>query len=213
MINPFISLAIIASFLSFAFFYVVPLYGEVEAQKADLGVLNDAVEDTEKIKEVIGQTVKSLDSVDPLMMKRLETFLPKTIDEVRVANNIQGVGVKNGLAVSNVKISNNVKGVQGGGTEQSVAGAQVEPVLSQGIPQEQKEKYATTKITFDITTSYEGFRLFVDDLEKSLGLINIKSLAFQEYKESKIIGSKSSRGAIPNPLYTFKVEIETYSLK
>lgn len=216
MLNPFFSLAVIVFTTAFAFFYVAPLYGEVNAQRSDLQLLDKSVKDTEKIKDVISQTAKTMRSIDPLMIKRLEVFLPESIDSVRFVNNIQGVGVKNGLAISNIKIDDKHKDVKVGNAGASAVSGE-SAMLSQGVlkapSSEKEEKYVTTKIAFDVIASYEGFRLLVDDLEKSLGLINIKSLSFQEYNNSSASASKLSRGSAPTPLYAFKVEIETYSLK
>ncbi|MEK7460549.1 MAG: hypothetical protein AAB628_03310 [Patescibacteria group bacterium] len=216
MLNPFFSLSIIIFFLGFAIFYVAPLYGEINTQRADLQVLNESAKDTEKIQQVINQTLKSLNSVDPMVIKRLETFIPETIDEVRFVNDIQGVGVKNGLAVSNIKIEDKAKEMNVGSAGKGSTPVALEPLslsAKNAGSAAQKNKYVTTKITFDVIASYEGFRLLVNDLEKSLGLINITELSFQEYKEGKVVASKAVREGAPIPLYAFKVGVETYSLK
>lgn len=216
MLNPFFSLSIIIIFLGFAFFYVTPLYGEINTQRADLQVLNESAKDTEKIQQVINETLKNLNSVDPMVIKRLETFMPESIDDVRFVNNIQGIGVRNNLAVSNIKIEDKANEIKVGSAGKDGAPTAPEP-LSLTVKtvgsSSQKNKYVTTKVTFDVVASYEEFRLFANDLEESLGLINITELSFQEYKEGKVVASKTVREGAPIPLYAFKVGVETYSLK
>lgn len=193
------------------------MYGEIDLQRANLQVLNKSVTDTEKIKESIDQTVKSLNSVNPLIIKRLEVFLPESVDEIRFVNNLQGISVKNGLVISNILIEDDGKEIRVGGAGMGGNIKRESAPLPQGVAlkasSSEEKKYVTTKIKFDVVARYDGFRLFIDDLEKSLGLINIKSLEFQEYKEPSAGVSKTSIIKEVVPRYMFKVEIETYSLK
>ena len=74
------------------------------------------------------------------------------------------------------------------------------------------KKYVTTKASFSLTTTYEKFLILLSDLERSLGIINITGLSFQEHKES--LGTRDIRNTQKGTLlYKYTVEIETYSLK
>lgn len=204
MINPFFSLIIIVLSVFTALFYVVPLYGEVRAQQSDLQVLKKTLQDTNEINGVIDETTKIMNSIEPGVMKRLDVFIPSTLDTIRFVNNIHEVGTKNNLALNNIKIEE-----KKGETPIGVEVVQRTPIVSgdQALPY--NDLYTTTKISFDVIATYAEFQLLVDELEKNLGLVNIKSLVFEETKESDKLHKKGAGASV----YLFKVEFETYSLK
>lgn len=187
-----------------ALFYVVPLYGEVRAQQSDLQVLKKTLQDTNEINGVIDETTKIMNSIEPGVMKRLDVFIPSTLDTIRFVNNIHEVGTKNNLALNNIKIEE-----KKGETPIGVEVVQRTPIVSgdQALPY--NDLYTTTKISFDVIATYAEFQLLVDELEKNLGLVNIKSLVFEETKESDKLHKKGAGASV----YLFKVEFETYSLK
>jgi hypothetical protein len=65
--------------------------------------------------------------------------------------------------------------------------------------------YAITRGSVVFTSSYGGFKAFLNDIEKSLTLINVTELSFSPRKD----GAKKS----VTSLYDFKMEVETYSIK
>ena len=71
-----------------------------------------------------------------------------------------------------------------------------------------EKKYITTKASFSFISTYGQALLFLDSLEKSLGLINITALSFspQEQKSGVKMG-------VGTAYYQYKLEIETYSLR
>ncbi|MES2214159.1 MAG: type 4a pilus biogenesis protein PilO [Patescibacteria group bacterium] len=58
--------------------------------------------------------------------------------------------------------------------------------------------YETTTVSFEFVTSYENFKRFMHDIESSLRIIDVKSLSFDTGDAN---------------LSTYKISIETYSLK
>ncbi|MDB5266620.1 MAG: hypothetical protein JWN89_435 [Parcubacteria group bacterium] len=58
--------------------------------------------------------------------------------------------------------------------------------------------YETTTVSFEFVTNYENFKRFMTDIESSLRIIDVKAAAFD---------------TTDTGLSTFKVSIETYSLK
>lgn len=221
MIKPIISLAILIFSIGFGFFYVKPKYDHVQAVRADLQDLEQVSQSASEIKDIITETGKSLSAVDPDDLARFDVFLPETLDGLRFANNLQNIGVTNGLVLSGVKVeqqekqkkSAEVKPVSAAGTVGKVFN--IERPVSEGTSAgkagtESEKKYVATKASFTFATTYSGFMLFLNDLEKSLGLINITSLSFTELAASG--DEKESQKGMPS-LYQFSIEIETYSLK
>lgn len=221
MIKPILSIIVIVLSAVFAFLYVKPEYNRTEERRADIKTLSETLKSAEVIKDLIRQTGESLNSIDPKDIERFGVLLPETIDGIRFANNLQGIGVANSIILSGIKVeerSKEDKSVKAAipGFTSTVSNAisldRPDPGsqnASVKVPSSEK-KYATTKASFSVITTYEKFLLFLDDIEKSLGLITVTSLSFREYQES----SNARVSATSGPsLYQYTVEIETYSLK
>ncbi|OHA84420.1 MAG: hypothetical protein A2937_01650 [Candidatus Yonathbacteria bacterium RIFCSPLOWO2_01_FULL_47_33b] len=223
MIKPILSLIVIVFSIAFGVFYSKPAYDDIKNARADIEKLDKTAQSTSEIKDIIEQTGKSLSAVDADDLARFDVFLPETLDGIRFANNLQHIGSANGLILSDIKVEQKEKEK----TQEKSASTQPTPgtvskVLAIDRPiadattpaakggTEAKEKFLATKASFTFATTYSGFLLFLNDMEKSLGLINITSLSFKELAASG--DEKATQKGVP-PLYQFNIEIETYSLK
>lgn len=221
MIKPILSLIIILFSVGFGFFYVKPEYEQVQSTRADLEQLAQTSQSAGEIKNIIAETKKSLNAIDTEDLARFDVFLPETLDGIRFANNLQHIGTANGLVLSGINVEQQKK-IAGAkpATQPAPAGTinktftLVRPVsegtsaAKEGVGSE--KKYIATKVSFSFTTTYSGFLLFLNDLEKSLGLINITSLSFKEIAANA--DEKGNQKGLPL-LYQFSIDIETYSLK
>ena len=190
--------------------------------------LNETLKNSDRIKTLIDQTKQNLNSINSEEGARFAVFLPETIDGIRFANNIQHIGQINGIVVEEIKIIPVPDGVNAGQN-----GSAAKQSLLQGVvntfslenkiqspqavsPAAPKtattngKKYATTKAHFSFSSTYESFQLFLNDLEKSLSLLNVTSLSL--VPETETTSTKKINGASPI-IYQFTVELETYSLK
>lgn len=227
MTKPIISFIVLLLSIGFSFFYVVPAYNLSQTRRGDIETLAKTLSTSSEIKTLIEKTKRSLGSIDPSALARFEVFLPATIDPVRFANNIQAIGIKNRIILSDIKVEAPGSGVRsksatGTSPAQGVAntlslGAQINkaeapiptaPNVSPGAPSD--KKYETTKASFSFGTTYETFQLFLNDLQTSLGVINITSLSFTQLPEP---ANATKSKTPPPPMYQFMMTIETYSLK
>lgn len=212
MIRPILYIIVIIVSLGFALLNVRPAYSRMEAKRAFLGTLNDASNSTDKIKVLIKQTELELFKIDPVNLEKFNVFLPETIDEIRLINNLSHIGVSNGIVLEDISIEKKNK-KQASSREELSGGKllalpsflQGSSASSQNSPFE--EKYVTTKARFSFTASYEKALIFFSDLEKSLGIINITALSF--FPQEQKIGGKGGSAPV---LYRYNLELETYSL-
>src|SRR3989339_375474 len=221
MIKPILSLAILILSVLFAIFYARPEYNRMQSSRADLEKLSSVVEDTNKIKELISQTGDILDTVDADNQARFDVFLPEKLGTIRFANNLQSIGLRNGIALSGIKVEEKKSDPSTKPAAVATAGSNTVFSIGQQAAGEaqdaaqasaaSKEKYTITKTNFSFATTYPSLLIFLKDLEKSLGLINVVSLSFKPL--SSTVASDSKTGMDLPDLYQFTVEIETYSLK
>jgi L-fucose mutarotase/ribose pyranase (RbsD/FucU family) len=200
------------------------------ARQGDVKSLAKILSTSGEIKTLIQQTKNNLNSIDPQVLSRFEVFLPTTIDPIRLANNLQTMGRNDRIVLSDIKVegpSSNKKTMNSAisldsavkGLVNTVSlGAQIDKAI--GIETQNttttsgavdsNKKYVATKATFGFTTTFESFQLFLNDIERSLGLINVTSISF--FPAADIVDTKKSKTAPPQN-YQFSMTIETYSLQ
>lgn len=219
MIKPILSLIVLIISIGFAIFYVKPEYDHVQDMRADLKKLSGIIEDTNKIKTLIKQTGEILNAIDVDNQTRLNVFLPETLDPIRFANNLQSLGLKNGIVLSEIEVEEKKPDATTQSTPKPTAedvsagtAGKIFSISQQSTTQAgaQPQRYVTTKANFIFSATYGGLLSFLKDLEKSLGLINITSLSFKPLHsadDEKVVKEDSAI------LYQFTAEIEVYSLK
>lgn len=208
MFKPIFSLIVIILSVIFAFFYVVPEYNRAQEYRVDLAKLIQISKNADEIEILIGQTEETLKSVDATGLSRFAVFLPETSDPVRLANNLQRMGLANGVVLQNIKVEESVAGIQKSANENKTE--QGNWATKSGTVSGDK-KYATTKANFTFTATYEAFGKLLFDVEKSLGLINITALSFAPVPV--VVDTKNTKQVESPPLYQYVVAVETYSLK
>lgn len=222
---------LIASFIvlvlstTFAFLYVLPAYNVSKERRADIETLSKNLSTSDEIIQLIADTKNNLNSIESGNLARFEAFLPEEVDQIRFANNIQNIGIENMVNIVSIKVDIPGQGTQQDGTSQasdltqnltnqlsldsSLKQADGINVQVYGIATEAEKKYVTTKATITFETSFEKFQLFLNDLETSLGLMDITGLSFvlsSGTAEEKMATQSS-------PEYQFLMTVETYSLK
>lgn len=221
MIKPILSLIVIVISAGFAFFYVRPAYERLDTKKADLAMLNETLTNADEVQKIIRETKENMESITPAEYTRFEAFLPEKMDMIRFVNNIVHMGIQRNIAVGEVKILAQESMASGAPTAGASATAGVSKVFS--LSQLSDEGTATAssanngsqgafslhKVSFSFVATYPVTLLFLGDLERSLGLINVNTLALEEYKDTS--KNKKTTGSTV-PQYRSTVEIETYSL-
>lgn len=228
MFKPIFSFIVIIISTVFAFLYAIPEYSRVQERRGDLAKLVEISKNAGEIETLISQTEETLKSVDLTRAARFAVFLPETPDPIRLANNLQRLGLTNGIVLQNIKVEEPVINTQksvrsnGGGVLQTAIGifnsggntGQGEGNTEGGgtnIVSEDK-KYATIKASFTFTATHEAFSKFLFDTEKSLGLINITALSFVPVPVAQVaVDTKKVKQEAPL-LYQYAIAVETYSL-
>lgn len=221
MIKPILSLIVIFISAGFAFLYVKPAYERLDAKKADFVMLNETLTNADEVQKIIRETKKSMESITPAEYTRFETFLPEKMDVIRFVNNIVNMGIQRNIAVGEVKILEKESVATGAPATGPSAVTGVNKVFSlnqlsdEGTASTSSEgnvsqgTFSLHKVSFSFVATYPVTLLFLGDLERSLGLINVNTLALEEYKDTS--KNKKATGSSV-PLYRSTVEIETYSL-
>ncbi|MFZ2303781.1 MAG: hypothetical protein WAV98_03280 [Minisyncoccia bacterium] len=223
MNKPIISFFVLILSVGFTFFYVVPAYNLNKKVRGDILILSKILSTSGEIKKLISETKTNLNSIEPAGLSRFEVFLPEKIDKIRFANNIQYIGRKNRIILSDIKVEEPANGSSSIGTAGSIQGLVNTVSLGAQIDKAQgadtrdihvesfsSGKYVATKASFTFTSTFETFQLFLDDLEKSLGVIDVVSLSFTSTPED-ISANRPDTPLLP--IYQYAMSVVTYSLK
>ncbi len=187
------AIILILASLGLFIFYVNPTYREetgasVPAEKSIKELQNDRSEyeeALEKSREIeIARTglIAQFNSISEENKERLLKLLPDHIDSVRLIIDINTIAAQYEMTLKNIDI---VEGSETGSSAEGTIG-----------PSE--ELYGKVSFAFSLSGPYEKFRSFLRDLEQSLRLIDVTSVAFGTGKEG---------------VYDYQMTIHTYRLK
>jgi hypothetical protein len=173
---------IVIALLAIALFYVFtsPEFQKVKALQASAG----------EYKEVIGNVSKIADSRDALLVNyeaiplserdRLSKVLPDNVDTVRLALDLDTIARRYNIAIKNVQV------------EKSDSNSAL------AVLPDQSQAYDRVTVTFGFISTYENFSKFIADLEKSLRIMDVKSVSFH---------------VAEGGFYEHQMKVETYWLK
>ncbi len=167
--------------LAIAYAFTYPMYNELFAIMDQKQVYEDALATVATIESKKSQLEQAYASIPEASKKEIETLLPKSPSSVALVSQIDTVAAKYGISIDNI-ISSEVS--------QSLPGA-----IADGA---QPNPYQTSIIGFGFISTYENFRKFTDDLEKSLRILDVSSVRI----------TPQTKG-----LYNFVIEFETYWFK
>ena len=176
--------------ISIGLFYlhIAPRYSQVQTLRSQQTQYKDALARVDDLKVSRDQLLTKYNSFSQDNLTRLERFLPDKVNTVKLIADIDNVAGRYGIAIRSVTT-----------VDQDVDNSQT---IATG---ENTEKpYKTTQGTFRFTSSYPNLVLFLKDLEKSLQMVDVKSVSFQVVQGS----SQANSG-----LSEYQIAIHTYSLK
>ncbi len=171
-----------------AFFtYVDPTYAEVKTLQSQYQEYDKALQNSKELKERMAALAGKRTSISNSDLDRLEKLLPDSVNNVRLILDMTELGKPIGITVNNVVFE--VEDKNNGQKE----------IQTPGQVAEAKKDYGTFNISFSITGNYENFVSFMNELDRSLRLIDVSSIAFNATNEKNV--------------YRYDFKIKTYWLK
>jgi Tfp pilus assembly protein PilO len=168
--------------LSVGLFYtfISPHYDKVKMYRSQSAQYKDILANVTMLTEKRQDLEAKYANTPEAEIAKLEKILPPNVDTVTLAMTLDTIAAKYGISIKSVRT-----------TERTSDGTTI--VQNAG-----NKAYQPVLVTFAFTSDYDDFRGFMDDLEKSLRILDVKTLNF----------TTSDTGE-----YSFQVEIETYWLK
>ncbi|MEX0919313.1 MAG: hypothetical protein WDZ64_01005 [Parcubacteria group bacterium] len=147
--------------LSIGIFYTFTKaeYDEVKSLQALSGEYNDLLDNASEILEIRGQLISNYQAIPTENREALSNALPDNTEVVRMALNLDGLSALYGVTLRSV---------------QSVSSGSAGLInLPSSSPVEK------TSVAISFNANYLGFVSFLRDLERSLRIIDTRSLSFR----------------------------------
>ncbi|MDB5259370.1 MAG: hypothetical protein JWO73_578 [Candidatus Taylorbacteria bacterium] len=138
-----------------------------------------AITNAEKLIKTRDEVLKSRSRISAEDLAKLDKMIPDNIDNVRLIIDVNGIADQHHIKLKGVRTS-----ATSPSTKTTAAGVAM--------------KLNTVTISFSTATTYENFIAFMQDIERSLRIMDI---------------SKISLTAADNGVYSYDVDLKTYWLK
>ncbi len=171
------------------FLYTQPTYDAVKQSSAQISQYDEALSKAAELQQLKQSLLSKYNTFNPSDIERLQKLLPDHVDNVRLILDVDSVAGRHSMAIQNVVVSSS----QSAKTSQTAI----------GTVSSSRQKYDSLTIKFTTQGTYESFRAFLEDMQRSLRIADLTSLTMTRI---------DAAGGV-NPLYNFEVVMRTYWLK
>lgn len=176
------------------FMYTQPTYDTVKNSSARIAQYDEALSKAAELQQLKQSLLSKYNTFNPNDVEKLHKLLPDHVDNVRLILDIDSLAAKHSMAVQNVVVSS------------SPTAKSSQTAI--GTISASKQKYDSLTIKFTSQGSYQQFRDFLADMQKSLRIVDLTSLSITRTTDSGTVV-----GGTVGSLYNFEVALRTYWLK
>lgn len=153
------------------FAYVGPTWkGEITTTKAAIKSDDDALSAAKAYTEAQNQLTAARNAIDPNDLARLTSFIPDSVDNVRIILDINSLAARSGLTISNVTVSDSSTSR----TKSSVSSNTQAGASTLAAPE---NPVGSVDLSLAAAGTYSSLRSFLDGVEKSGRLLDLRDLA------------------------------------
>lgn len=205
MIKLVIKLFLILIAVAILVVWVVPKYKETVDLRNKQQSYNKALADSKELMKVKQELSDKYAKIDQITIDKLNKLLPDNVDNIRLILEISKIGEKYGMVIKNVKFDTfNQKETNNEDNKQAL-------VEDNETALESNKDYGSFDLEFSTEGTYPNFVKFVEDVEKSLRIVDISNISFSSSEgNTEKLGINPNR---PNDVNLYDFQITTYWLK
>lgn len=151
----------IAGFMFFTF--ADPMYRQISVLRQERDSLNSDLENLRELVKLRDALLIDYNSISPSDRERLEKILPAEAASDQLMLEINHLASLHGLIFKKIDVARSQSA--------SARGHGAEPIAAASGLQ-------SSRINFDISGKYQGFRLFLEDLESHIRITDIEEISF-----------------------------------
>lgn len=165
------------------FFYTYPSYQKLQAISQEKVTFDNALKDARELKELQNTLIAQYNSLSKTDLENIKKVVPEYFDGENLVSIINSIASSHGMQLFEVAIVKDTNGR---------SNPELEP----------QNPYQTKEVSFILKGDYKNFILSIQDLERSMLLMDLKKISIK----------KDQRSLNPNIL-DFEVKFNTYSIK
>jgi hypothetical protein len=152
-----------------------------------------AIDNAKKLINLRDSVLNQYNAISDVDKTRLNKIVPDNIDNIRLTIDISGIAARHGITATGITTSADAKSSAATPIANTMPG---HGSLAAGPSS--NGSLSTVTVSFGVTTTYPNFISFLQDLERSLRILNVTGITL----------STSANG-----VYTYGVTLNTYWLK
>lgn len=179
-----------------------PKYKELQVARVEMQNLDRALQNAKALQAERDNLADVYNGFSNRDIARVEKMVPSSVESIHLIQEIQDLGKRSGIIVKNVDFDpDKVSAGEAGAQDQS----QTEAITrTQRITAELNLPYDVYDLKFAVQGSYSDFVSFLESLEKSLRIVDIKEVTF---------ASNTSKKDQYSDVYDYTFTISTYRLR
>lgn len=143
--------------------YTHPAYQGTKGLRAEVQTYDDALNKSQELRTLRDEKIAAYNTLSQVDKDRLEQVLPDNVDNIHLIIDINTIAARHGLSLKNVELGE-LSDRAGGGSDLAV-GASGDAVGS-------------VSLGFTFGASYEDFLAFLQDIEHSLRVVDVREISF-----------------------------------
>jgi Tfp pilus assembly protein PilO len=145
------------------------MFGEVKALEQEADQYQEAVKYAVDFNQELTKKLETVNGYGPENLARLDAFVPKTIDEVKILADIAELARKHNLLFGNVSVGDEVDNAVSENDGDTIKDPR------QAISYSDIER---TTLSFSLIGSYDQFKAFLESIEQSLVAMEVTRIEF-----------------------------------
>lgn len=196
MSKNFISLLLLIVAVAVFWVWSKPYFGEIDLLRVEKKAIEESLANSRELQELRDGLLQKYNLISLENSSRLSKLLPTSAEITKLMVELENIAQATGVRIKRI----NAIGIQQPSQPTSKAGSvsfafqeQAENLLLAGVP-----PYQSAIVNMVFSTSYEGFRAFLEELQRSLRLMNVDDISFSAAEAN---------------LYEFTIKAEIYFKK
>ncbi len=182
------AILLIGTAIGLFYYFIDPTYQEAKELRAQEADFNEALNNTERVKEIRDQLLSKYNTFSQTDLDRLNKLLPDNVDNVRLIIEIDKIASRHDLDLKDVIVADSrprsqPRAIAGEGSIADFSGA----------------AYGTGATSFSLSGRYSDFRAFLNDVERSLRIMDMTEVTVKPSEDPT--------------KYTYSIKMQTYWLK
>jgi len=166
-----IPLVLVATAVGLFMLYTDPAYQKVKDLQAQVAAYDEALDKSQELKKTRDQLISRRNTFPADGLQKLEKVLPDNVDNIRLIIDINAIAARHLLSIKNIDL---------GDVSDSAEGRSELAVGTSG------SAVNSVQLGFAVSSSYDNFLAFLQDLEHSLRIVDIENITFSVQADASV---------------------------